>query len=102
MDKRDTERGYSTSDIIHEYENMDPTEDYDAFNEDTFGNNVETWTKEDHDQLVGAHVTEVIHKEYNQIKYYPTLIPDSDLDNNISILTQFIGSRCGFLCFRWW
>jgi len=58
MDKRDTERGYSTSDIIHEYENMDPTEDYDAFNEDTFGNNVETWTKEDHDQLVGAHVTE--------------------------------------------
>ena len=71
MDKRDTERGYSTSDIIHEYENMDPTEDYDAFNEDTFGNNVETWTKEDHDQLVGAHVTEVIYEEYNENKYYP-------------------------------
>ena len=100
MDKRDTERGYSTSDIIHEYENMDPTEDYDAFNEDTFGNNVETWTKEDHDQLVGAHVTEVIYKEYNKNKYYPTL-KYSNLEH-ISILNQFIGSRGRFLCFRWW
>ena len=74
MDNRDTERGYSNSDIIHEYENMNPTEDYDAFNEDTFGNNVETWTKEDHDQLVGAHVTEVIYKEYNENKVLPALI----------------------------
>ena len=59
MDSRDTERGFRTSDIIHEYENMDPNEDYDAFNDDTFGNNAETWTKEDHDQLVGAHAIEV-------------------------------------------
>ena len=60
MDSRDTERGQSTGDIIREYENMDPNEDYDAYNEDTFGNSVETWTKEGHDQLVGAHATEVM------------------------------------------
>ena len=60
MDSRDTERGHATGEIVHEYENMDPNEDYDAFNEDTFGNDVETWTKEGHDQLVGVHATEVI------------------------------------------
>ena len=60
MDSRDTERGFSTNALTpQEYEIMEPEEDFDAFNGDTFGNDAETWTKEDHDQLVGAHITEV-------------------------------------------
>ena len=61
MDSRDTERGFSTSGLIpQECDIMEPEEEYDAFNDDTFGNDAETWTKEGHDQLVGAHITEVI------------------------------------------
>ena len=60
MDPRVTESGYATSGSVpQEYEIMEPQEEYDAFNEDTFGNGTETWTKEDHDHLVGAHISEV-------------------------------------------
>ena len=62
MDSRDTERGFPTSALVpQEYEIMEPEAEYDAFNDDTFGNDAETWTKEDHDELVGAHITEVMN-----------------------------------------
>jgi len=59
MDSKDIERGFSTTgNIPPGYEMAEPVEEYDAFNDDTFGNDAETWTKEDHDQLVGAHTIE--------------------------------------------
>ena len=38
---------------------MVPEEEFDAYNDDTFGNDAETWTEDHHDELVGAHITEV-------------------------------------------
>ena len=60
MDSEDTERGFQVGGMVPpELELMEPEEEYDAFNDDTFGNDAETWTEDDHDQLVGAHITEV-------------------------------------------
>lgn len=60
MDSKEKERVFSTRGPTSTgYEIMEPDEEYDAFNDDTFGNDAETWAKEDHDKLVGAHITEV-------------------------------------------
>ena len=39
-----------------EFEIMEPGEEFDAFNDDTFCNAAEAWMEEDHAQLVGSHV----------------------------------------------
>ena len=42
-----------------ELEIFEPEEEFDAFNDDTFGNAAETWAEEDHEHLVGSHFNEV-------------------------------------------
>ena len=57
MDSRDTERG--AGGMVPPDYMMVPEEEFDAYNDDTFGNDAETWTEDHHDELVGAHITEV-------------------------------------------
>ena len=60
MDLPQIERVFPAGGMIpSEMEIMEPEDEYDAFNEDTFGNDAEAWTEDDHDQLVGAHISEV-------------------------------------------
>ena len=42
-----------------EMEILEPEEEFDAFNDDTFGNAAESWAEEDHEHLVGSHFNEV-------------------------------------------
>ena len=61
MDSGGTAKVASTANMDpSEFEILEPEEEFDAFYEDTFGNAAEAWTEEDHVQLVGSHVNEVI------------------------------------------
>ena len=67
MDSRDTERG--AGGMVPPDYLMVPEEEFDAYNDDTFGNDAETWTEDHHDELVGAHITEV-----NKYTYKPSYL----------------------------
>ena len=61
MDSGGTEKVASTANMDPSgFEILEPEEEFDAFNDDTFGNAAEAWMEEDHAQLVGSHVNEVI------------------------------------------
>ena len=61
MDSDGAGKGVSTANMNPlGFEIIEPEEEFDAFNDDTFGSAAEVWMEEDHVHLVGAHVNEVM------------------------------------------